>query len=226
MAAFFSEAGRTADGTPEWAAAVAASARREQVSDPVNALKIIREDLGDCKRCPLHKQGRKQIVFGAGNPDAELMFVGEGPGANEDKQGKPFVVQGQAGQRLDNMIKDIGITRKQVYIANVVMCRPPKNRKPKREECEKCLPFLMRQIAVIKPKVIVALGAVAAKRLLAKNASIAQLRGRLHPTAWNGCKLAVTYHPAARRKKGEAWKDDGQMVMKELGLSPPGGEGL
>ncbi|MBZ5654644.1 MAG: uracil-DNA glycosylase [Acidobacteriia bacterium] len=199
------------------------------VSDPGKALKIIREDLGDCTRCPLHKQGRKQIVFGVGNPTTDLMFVGEGPGADEDQQGEPFV--GRAGQLLNNMIKAMGITREQVYIANIVKCRPPGNRTPEREECETCSPFLMRQIAVIKPQVVVALGAVAAKTLLAMNSSMAQLRGRFYdfkPTGvrssdpnWDGCKLAVTYHPAFLlrdpRQKGEAWKDL-QMVMKELGL--------
>jgi DNA polymerase len=199
------------------------------VSDPVQALRIIREDLGDCTRCVLHKQGRKQIVFGVGNPKAELMFVGEGPGADEDAQGEPFV--GRAGQLLNNMIKAMGISREQVYIANIVKCRPPGNRTPEREECETCSPFLMRQIAVIKPKVLVALGAVAAKTLLAMSASMMQLRGRFYdfrPTGvrsndpnWDGCKLAVTYHPAFLlrdpRQKGEAWKDL-QMVMKELGM--------
>jgi DNA polymerase len=200
------------------------------VSDPVKALKIIREDLGDCTRCVLHKQGRKQIVFGVGNPKAELIFVGEGPGADEDQQGEPFV--GRAGQLLNNMIKAMGITREQVYIANIVKCRPPGNRTPEREECETCSPFLMRQIAVIKPKVVVALGAVAAKTLLAMSASMAQLRGRFYdfkPAGvrspdWEGCQLAVTYHPAFLlrdpRQKGEAWKDL-QMVMRELGLKAP-----
>ena len=191
----------------------------QSVSDPVKALKIIREDLGDCTRCVLHKQGRKQIVFGVGNPTAELMFVGEGPGADEDAQGEPFV--GRAGQLLNNMIKAMGIEREQVYIANIVKCRPPGNRTPEREECATCSPFLMRQIAAIKPNVVVALGAVAAKTLLAMNASMAQLRGRFYdfrPAGvrsndpnWDACKLAVTYHPAFLlrdpRQKGEAWKD-------------------
>jgi DNA polymerase len=204
----------------------------QSVSDPVKALKIIREDLGDCTRCVLHKQGRKQIVFGVGNPAAELMFVGEGPGADEDAQGEPFV--GRAGQLLNNMIKAMGIERRQVYIANIVKCRPPGNRTPERDECATCSPFLMRQIAVVKPKVIVALGAVAAKTLLAMNASMMQLRGRFYdfkPAGvrsndpnWDGCKLAVTYHPAFLlrdpRQKGEVWKDL-QMVMKELGMKPP-----
>jgi uracil-DNA glycosylase len=204
----------------------------QSVSDPVKALRIIREDLGDCTRCVLHKQGRKQIVFGVGNPTAELMFVGEGPGADEDEKGEPFV--GRAGQLLNNMIKAMGIERESVYIANIVKCRPPGNRQPERDECATCSPFLMRQIAVVKPKVIVALGATAAKTLLAMNSSMMQLRGRFYDfkppgvvssdPAWDGCKLAVTYHPAFLlrdpRQKGEAWKDL-QMVMKELGMKPP-----
>ncbi len=204
----------------------------QSVSDPVKALKIIREDLGDCTRCVLHKQGRKQIVFGVGNPTAEVMFVGEGPGADEDAKGEPFV--GRAGQLLNNMIKAMGIEREQVYIANIVKCRPPGNRQPERDECATCSPFLMRQIAAVKPKVIVALGATAAKTLLAMNSSMMQLRGRFYDFRsagvrsndpnWDGCKLAVTYHPAFLlrdpRQKGEAWKDL-QMVMKELGLKAP-----
>ena len=203
------------------------------VSDPVGALKLIREDLGDCTRCKLHLQGRKQIVFGVGNARAELMFIGEGPGADEDAQGEPFV--GRAGQLLNNMIKAMGLRREEVYIANVVKCRPPGNRTPERDECDTCSPFLMRQIAVIKPKVIVALGAVAAKNLLAINAPMAELRGRFYDfmpagtrssdPSWQGAKLAVTYHPAFLlrdpRQKGEAWKDL-QMVMRYLGLKPPG----
>ena len=202
------------------------------VSDPVEALQAIRKDLGDCTRCPLHQQGRKQIVFGVGNPTAELMFIGEGPGADEDEKGEPFV--GRAGQLLNNMIKAMGIEREQVYIANIVKCRPPGNRQPEREECATCSPFLMRQIAVVKPKVIVALGATAAKTLLAMNSSMLQLRGRFYDfrpsgvlnddSGWDGCKLAVTYHPAFLlrdpRQKGEAWKDL-QMVMKELGMKAP-----
>src|ERR1022692_1472442 len=215
---------------------VIAGKPEQRVSDPIKALKIIREDLGDCTRCALHKQGRKQIVFGVGNPEAELMFVGEGPGADEDEKGEPFV--GRAGQLLNNMIKAMGLQREEIYIANIVKCRPPGNRTPEREECATCSPFLMRQIAAIKPKVVVALGAVAAKTLLAMNASMMQLRGRFYDfrpagvrvndrsnePRWDGCKLAVTYHPAFLlrdpRQKGEAWKDL-QMVMKELGMKAP-----
>jgi len=190
------------------------------VSDPAQALRLIREDLGDCTRCVLHKQGRKQIVFGVGNPNAELMFIGEAPGADEDIQGEPFV--GRAGQLLNNMIKAMGLRREDVYIANIIKCRPPNNRTPERDECETCSPFLMRQIAAIKPKAIVALGAVAAKTLLAINAPMSEFRG--HWYDFRGTKLAVTYHPAFLlrdpRQKKEAWKDL-QMVMKELGLEPP-----
>ena len=197
--------------------------------DPVAALAAIREDIGDCTRCGLHK-GRKQIVFGAGNPRAELMFIGEAPGADEDMQGLPFV--GRAGQLLTNMIAAMGLRREDVYIANIIKCRPPGNRTPERDECETCSPFLMRQIATIRPKVIVALGAVAAKTLLAMNAPMAELRGRwyeftpqverdLRPE--EPVKLAVTYHPAFLlrdpRQKKETWKDL-QMVMKYLGLKP------
>jgi uracil-DNA glycosylase len=205
------------------------------IQDRPAALKGIREDIGDCTRCKLHAQGRKQIVFGVGNPDAELMFVGEGPGADEDEQGEPFV--GRAGQLLNNMITAMGLKREQVYIANVVKCRPPGNRTPERDECDTCGPFLMRQIAVVKPKVVVALGAVAAKTLLSVNDSMANLRGRFYEfspmlpknaperdPSWESTKLAVTYHPAYLlrdpRQKKEAWKDL-QMVMAELGLRAP-----
>ena len=199
------------------------------VTDPSAALRLIREDLGDCTRCKLHLQGRKQIVFGVGNPRAELMFVGEGPGADEDAQGEPFV--GRAGQLLNNMIKAMGLKREDVYIANIVKCRPPGNRQPERDEAETCSPFLMRQISAIKPKAIVALGATAAKNLLAMNAPMTELRGRWYDfkpvgsdPSWAGARLAVTYHPAFLlrdpRQKGEAWKDL-QMVMKYLGMEPP-----
>ena len=202
-------------------------------SHPTQALRLVRDDLGDCTRCKLHQQGRKRIVFGVGNPRAELMFVGEGPGADDDAQGEPFV--GRAGQLLNNMIKAMGLRREDVYIANVVKCRPPRNRMPEHDECETCSPFLMRQIAVIKPKVVVALGAVAAKNLLAFNAPMAKLRGRLYDflpagarssdPSWPGALLAVTYHPAFLlrdpRQKSEAWKDL-QMVMAEMGLKGAG----
>ena len=198
----------------------AAPKPESKVTDPVQALRVIREDLGDCTRCRLHQQGRKQIVFGVGDPKADLMFIGEAPGADEDQQGEPFV--GRAGQLLNNMIKEMGLQRGDVYIANIIKCRPPGNRTPERDECDTCSPFLMRQIAVIRPKVIVALGAIAAKTLLAINAPMTELRGRWYD--FRGTKLAVTYHPAFLlrdpRQKKEAWKDL-QIVMKELGLPIP-----
>ena len=183
------------------------------------ALDAIREDIGDCTRCRLAKE-RKQIVFGVGNLDADIMFVGEGPGADEDEQGEPFV--GRAGQLLNNMITAMGIKREEVYIANVVKCRPPGNRTPERDECDTCGPFLMKQIEAIKPKIIVALGAVAAKYLLGVNDSMANLRGQIYD--FKNTKLVVTYHPAYLlrdpRQKAEAWKDL-QMVMKFLGMKAP-----
>ncbi|HLJ26359.1 MAG TPA: uracil-DNA glycosylase [Candidatus Angelobacter sp.] len=186
--------------------------------DKPAALQAIRGDIGDCTRCRLHK-GRTNIVFGVGNINADLMFVGEGPGADEDEQGEPFV--GRAGQLLNNMISAMGLKREDVYIANVVKCRPPGNRTPEKDECDTCGPFLVRQIEAIRPKVIVALGAVAAKYLLAINDSMANLRGRWYE--FKGAKLAVTYHPAYLlrdpRQKKETWKDL-QMVMKYLGLKP------
>jgi len=189
------------------------------IGDKPSALKLIREDIGDCTRCRRHK-GRTNLVFGVGNVNADLMFVGEGPGADEDAQGEPFV--GRAGQLLNNMISAMGIKREDVYIANVVKCRPPSNRTPEKDECDTCSPFLMRQIDIIQPKVIVALGAVAAKNLLAVNDSMSNLRGRWYD--FRNSKLLVTYHPAYLlrdpRQKKEAWKDL-QMVMKYLGLNPP-----
>jgi uracil-DNA glycosylase len=193
-----------------------------EVTDRAQALRLIKEDLGECTRCVLSRQGRKTIVFGEGDPNAELMFVGEGPGADEDEQGRPFV--GRAGQLLNKMIEAMGLKREQVYIANVVKCRPPGNRTPEREEIETCSPFLLRQIAVIQPKAIVALGAVSARCLLGLNEPMARLRGRWFD--FRGTRLAVTYHPAFLlrdpRQKKETWKDL-QMVMEYLGLKPRGG---
>src|SRR5437660_3621357 len=194
----------------------------EAPTDKFNALALIREDIGDCVRCRLSEQ-RKTIVFADGNPDADIMFVGEGPGADEDEQGLPFV--GRAGQLLNNMITAMGVAREDVYIANVVKCRPPGNRTPERDECDTCSPFLMRQIEVVKPKIIVALTAVAAKILLVLNDSMANLRGQIYD--FKNTKLAVTYHPAYLlrdpRQKAEAWKDL-QMVMKHLGMAAPAGK--
>ena len=186
---------------------------------PAQALQALREEIGDCTRCPLATQGRHTIVFGDGNPETRLMFVGEGPGADEDAQGLPFV--GRAGQLLNNMIAAMGLNREQVYIANIVKCRPPQNRTPDPEEARTCSQFLFRQIEIIQPEVIVALGSTAATYLLGVKGSLASLRGRIH-TAHNS-KLIITYHPAYLlrdpRQKKEAWLDL-QIAMRELGLKP------
>jgi DNA polymerase len=183
------------------------------------ALLQIIEEIGDCKRCPLHKE-RNSIVFAQGDPNARLMFVGEGPGADEDAQGLPFV--GRAGQLLNNMIAAMGLQREQTYICNVVKCRPPGNRTPEPDEANTCSPFLFRQIDVVRPQVIVALGATAATYLLGQRQPLAGLRGRVH--AFRGSSLIVTYHPAYLlrdpRQKKEAWADL-QIAMKELGLKAP-----
>jgi DNA polymerase len=184
-----------------------------------DALPKIREDIGDCTRCKLHK-GRNKIVFGDGSPKAELVFIGEGPGADEDYQGLPFV--GRAGKLLTQMIEAMGLQRRDVYICNVVKCRPPENRAPEPDEVTTCSPYLLRQIDVIQPKVIVCLGAVAAKTLLETTRGISQFRGEW--LEWRGRKLMATYHPAYLLRnpnaKGEVWKDL-QKVMAELGLQPP-----
>jgi DNA polymerase len=177
----------------------------------------IREDLGDCKRCKLHKT-RHSIVFGDGNPKAQLVFVGEGPGADEDEQGLPFV--GRAGKLLTQMIEAMGLQRKDVYICNVVKCRPPQNRQPEKDEVAECSPFLLRQIDTIAPKVIVCLGATAAKTILNTERGISQFRGEW--LEFRGRKLMVTYHPAYLLRnpaaKSDVWKDL-QKVMSELGLT-------
>src|SRR4051794_30792226 len=177
------------------------------------ALAAIQEEIGDCTRCPLAYAGRRKIVFADGDVNARLMFVGEGPGADEDAQGLPFV--GKAGQLLNNMIVAMGLKREQVYIANIVKCRPPANRVPEPVEANTCSQFLVKQIDVVQPEVIVALGSTAATYLLGVKQSLAALRGRWH--SCRGAKVAVTYHPAFLlrdpRQKAEAWKDL-QMVMK------------
>jgi uracil-DNA glycosylase family 4 len=183
-----------------------------------DSLERIREDLGECTRCRLHKQ-RNKIVFGVGNPRAELVFVGEGPGHDEDVQGLPFV--GRAGKLLTQMIEAMGLTREQVYICNVVKCRPPENRKPEDDEVATCSPYLYRQLDVIAPKAIVCLGGTAAQALLKTKESISRFRGTWFD--YRGTKLLATYHPAYLLRnpaaKGEVWKDL-QKVMAHLGLQP------
>jgi len=184
------------------------------------ALTAIRSDLGDCTRCKLHTLGRTQIVFGVGNPHAELMFVGEAPGADEDIQGIPFV--GRAGQLLTKMIEAMGFTRGDVYIANVLKCRPPGNRNPEPDEIGECEPFLFRQLASVQPKVVIALGAFAARTLLKTDAPISRLRGRVHE--YRGAKLIPTFHPSFLLRspgyKREAW-DDLKLALAELGRELP-----
>jgi DNA polymerase len=172
-----------------------------------DALAAVRADIGDCTRCKLHAQGRTQIVFGVGNPEADLMFVGEAPGADEDIQGFPFV--GRAGQLLTKIIEAIDLKREDVYIANVIKCRPPGNRNPEPDEVATCEPFLFQQIDIIKPKVIVALGKFGAQTLLRTLDPISRLRGRVYE--FRGAKLVPTFHPAYLLRnpssKREVWED-------------------
>jgi DNA polymerase len=210
---FFGELG--VDGVradPEWRGTARAPSAAAPVIVPVfassaDALAAIREDIGDCTRCKLHTLGRKQVVFGVGNPNADLMFVGEAPGADEDIQGEPFV--GRAGQLLTKIIEAIGMKREDVYIANVIKCRPPGNRNPEPDEVDQCQPFLFRQIDEIKPKVIVALGKFAAQCLLKSTDPITRLRGR--EFKYRDAILMPTYHPAYLLRtpsaKREVWED-------------------
>jgi DNA polymerase len=183
------------------------------VRAPAESLADIRSDLGDCRRCKL-ASGRTNIVFGGGSANAKLVFVGEGPGFDEDKQGEPFV--GAAGQLLNKIIAAIKLSRDQVYICNIIKCRPPGNRNPEPDEIEFCLPFLERQIVAIQPDFICALGKFAAQTLLNSDTPISRLRGRFYD--YNGIKLLPTYHPAYLLrnpdKKREVWEDM-KMLMKE-----------
>ncbi|HBR17969.1 MAG: uracil-DNA glycosylase [Deltaproteobacteria bacterium RIFCSPLOWO2_12_FULL_43_16] len=193
------------------------------LSSPLSTLKSVREELGDCKRCKLHKQ-RTNIVFGVGSPNTSLVFVGEGPGEDEDLQGEPFV--GRAGQLLTKIINAMGLERKDVYICNVVKCRPPGNRNPEADEIAACRPFLEKQLDVIQPKIIVALGTHAAQTLLNTSEKITALRGRFH---WyrDGIQLMPTFHPSYllrnESKKKEVWEDM-KVVLKALGLEIPEGK--
>jgi len=192
---------------------------RETVDDPGDGLlgygegaaeetlDFIREDLGDCTRCKLHRLGRRQIVFGVGNPHAELMFVGEAPGHDEDVQGIPFV--GRAGQLLTKIIEAISLRREDVYIANVIKCRPPENRSPEGDEVASCEPFMFRQVQSIRPRVIVALGTFAAQALLRTNDPISRLRGKVF--RYGAARLVPTFHPAyllrSPERKRDVWED-------------------
>jgi DNA polymerase len=185
-----------------------------------STLIAIRDDIGDCTRCKLHGLGRRQIVFGVGNPGADLMFVGEAPGGDEDVQGIPFV--GRAGQLLTKIIEAIGLARGDVYIANVIKCRPPGNRNPEPDEIASCEPFLFRQIDAIRPKVIVALGTFAAKALLKTEEPISRLRGRTFE--FRGATLVPTFHPAfllrSPDRKRDVWED--MKKVRVLLQAPPG----
>lgn len=183
---------------------------------PEEALQKIREEIGDCKRCKLCEK-RTNIVFGVGNPRTQLMFVGEGPGRDEDLQGEPFV--GRAGQLLTKMIEAMGVKRSEIYIANIVKCRPPDNRYPEPEEVETCYPFLMKQINAIRPKILITLGNLATQTLLQTKTGITALHGRFHD--FHGIQLMPTYHPAFLLRnpnmKKPCWEDL-QKVMTMLGL--------
>ena len=176
--------------------------------DSAGTLTGLRAEIGDCTRCKLHTLGRRQVVFGVGNPNARLMFVGEAPGADEDVQGEPFV--GRAGQLLTKIIQSIGFERSDVYIANVIKCRPPGNRNPEPDEVATCQPFLFTQIDTIRPKIIVALGTFAAHALLGTDAPISRLRGKLHDFR-GGIQLIPTFHPAfllrSPDRKRDVWED-------------------
>jgi uracil-DNA glycosylase family 4 len=186
----------------------------ESAFDRSLTLEEIRGGLGDCQRCSLH-QARNNLVFGEGNPNAKLVFVGEAPGADEDRQGRPFV--GRAGQLLTKIISAMGLTREEVYICNILKCRPPENRNPRPEEIQACEAFLIEQIRVIDPEVICALGTFAVRTLLNTDAPISSLRGKFH--SYRGIKFMPTYHPAYLlrnpRAKKQVWEDV-QMIMKEL----------
>jgi uracil-DNA glycosylase len=189
------------------------------VKNAADALVAVRTEIGDCTRCKLHAQGRTQIVFGVGNAEADWMFVGEAPGADEDAQGIPFV--GRAGQLLTKIIEAIDLKREDVYIANVIKCRPPGNRNPEQDEVDTCEPFLFQQVDIIKPKVIVALGTFAARALLRTLDPISRLRGRVYD--YRGARLIPTFHPAYLLRnpasKREVWED--MKVVRKLLQSAP-----
>ena len=189
------------------------------VEEKAGALNQLTKKIGDCKRCGLC-EGRTKLVFGAGNPNADLMFIGEGPGRDEDEQGIPFV--GRSGKLLTDIIKAMGFTRDDVYIANIVKCRPPKNRNPQPDEVKTCIPFLINQAEIIAPKVIVCLGSVATQNLLGTEEKISSMRGKF--TEWSNIPVMPTYHPAFLLRNSNMKKpvwEDMQLVMKKMGIKPP-----
>lgn len=193
--------------------------KNRTASFTATSLEQVQKILGDCKRCGLCTD-RNRIVFGAGNPKAQIMFIGEGPGAHEDEQGVPFV--GRAGQLLDKIIEAMGLQREAVYIANIVKCRPPKNRVPEPDEIEECLPFLKAQLELVKPEIVIALGLTAARVLTQTDSTLGELRGKLTSIAWNtSVPLMPTYHPAYLLRNPNAKKivwDDMKQVKKALRL--------
>ena len=199
----------------EWKKSMSAENEKKIInSNNEEQLKKVSQEMADCQLCPLSKT-RQNLVFGDGNPNAQIVFVGEAPGADEDQQGLPFV--GKAGQLLTKIIEAMGIKRKDVYICNILKCRPPDNRNPLPEEISFCEPFLKKQLQAISPKVICALGKFAAQTLLKTDISISLLRGRFH--TYNGIKLMPTYHPAYLLRNPSAKKqvwEDVQMIMKEI----------
>lgn len=210
-------AGCARAGSPAAAAAPAAAA---PAADPAAALAALREEIGDCRRCRLH-EGRTQIVFGDGDPLARLAFVGEGPGRDEDLKGQPFV--GAAGQLLTKIIAAIGLDRKDVYICNVVKCRPPKNRDPEPDEAATCGPFMLRQLEIVRPQVVVALGRPAAHFLLGTSEPISALRGAFREA--RGLRVMPTFHPAYLLRNESAKRpvwEDMKKVRDALGLGDGG----
>lgn len=201
----------------EYRAAAVSASSSSRAGQKEEMLRSIRDDMGECRRCKLH-HARRSIVFGRGNPDARLMFIGEAPGADEDLQGEPFV--GKAGQLLTRIIKAINLERSQVYITNIIKCRPPGNRDPEEDEMQTCIPFLHRQIDTIQPRIICALGRIAAQALLGTDKGITELRGKFHMR--DAILVMPTYHPSYllrnEDKKKEAWKDM-QIVQQEYNRS-------
>jgi DNA polymerase len=196
------------------------SSCRLSLADQLGELRSLQATVAACTKCPVLVQNRSQTVFGVGSPQARVCFLGEAPGADEDRQGEPFV--GRAGQLLTKMIEACTLKREDVYILNILKCRPPDNRTPSPDEVENCRPFFERQLELLQPEFICCLGAVAAQGLLQTNTPVGKLRGRLH--SYKSAKVIVTYHPAyllrSPEQKRAAW-DDLKLLMREMGLNPP-----
>jgi uracil-DNA glycosylase family 4 len=196
------------DAGPRADAAGPGTSRPEPDAGAAGRLAALAATVSGCTRCTLHRS-RTQTVFGVGRADADLMVIGEAPGADEDRQGEPFV--GRAGQLLNAMLEAIRLPRDEVYIANILKCRPPNNRDPKPDEVASCTPYLNEQIAIVRPRAILAVGRIAAQELLQSDHAIGRLRGRIYEYAATGTPLVVTYHPAyllrSPQAKAKAWDD-------------------